>query len=107
LLFYGAVTDRRPTAAARAAPVAGRHLTLPPWAERAGDLVFPAAIAAVLGLTVHGAVATGTPAGLFALAGGAAVTFLLTRRGRSVLTAMGAGLATVVAVNALAALAGS
>jgi branched-subunit amino acid transport protein len=79
--------------------LAGRHLTLPAWTARITDLVFPVAMAAILGATLRTTVAAGGVADLIALLAGAAVTVLVSRRTTSILAAMGAGLATVLAVS--------
>jgi branched-subunit amino acid transport protein len=82
----------------------GRYLRLPAWTHRINDLIFPVAIAAILGTTVRSEATTGTRTDLLALATGAAVTLLLSRRAKSILLPMGAGLGTVFAVTALAGL---
>lgn len=79
----------------------GRYLRLPAWTRRVDDLIFPVAIAALLGATLRAEVGGGRPADLIALIAGAAVTLLISRRTRSILAAMGAGLGTVLAVTAL------
>ncbi|MCY1137126.1 AzlD domain-containing protein [Actinoplanes sp. Pm04-4] len=81
--------------------VAGRHLKLPAWTTRITDLVFPVAIAALLGATLRG-VATGGLGDFVALLAGMVVTGLIARRGRSILLAMGAGLATVFVTGLIA-----
>nr|WP_296064538.1 AzlD domain-containing protein [uncultured Actinoplanes sp.] len=86
--------------------IGGRHLRLPAWTGRINDLIFPVAIAAILGATLRAEAGAGSLADLAALAAGAAVTLLVTRRTRSVLAAMGAGLGTVVALTALPGLLG-
>jgi branched-subunit amino acid transport protein len=79
--------------------VAGRYLTLPGWTARIADLVFPVAMAALLGATLRTTVTTGGLADLVALLAGAAVTMLVSRRTNSILAAMGAGLATVLVIG--------
>jgi len=86
--------------------VAARYLTLPSWTRRISDLIFPVAIAAILGASMRTTAATAHPGGLVALVAGAAVTALVSRRTRSVLAALGAGLAVVAAASFLTGLAG-
>jgi branched-subunit amino acid transport protein len=81
--------------------VAGRYLRLPAWTTRITELVFPVAIAALLGATLGTTAGAGSLADLITLLAGAAVTLLISRRTRSILAAMGAGLATVLAVSLL------
>lgn len=86
--------------------VGGRYLRLPAWSERVNDLIFPVAIAALLGSMIRAETSAGRLTDLLALAAGAGVTLWVSRRGKSILAAMGAGLGTVFAVSALVALAG-
>jgi branched-subunit amino acid transport protein len=79
--------------------VAARYLTLPSWTRRLSDLIFPVAIAAILGATVRTMAATAHPGELVALAAGAAVTALVSLRTGSVLASLGAGLAVVAAAS--------
>jgi branched-subunit amino acid transport protein len=86
--------------------VAARYLTLPPGTRRLSDLIFPVAIAAILGASLRTTAATAHTGELLALAAGAAVTALVSRRTGSVLAALGAGLAVVTAASFLTGLAG-
>jgi branched-subunit amino acid transport protein len=86
--------------------VGGRYLRLPAWTQRINDLIFPVAIAAILGAALRTEARAGSLADLAALAVGAVVTLLVTRRTKSVLAAMGAGLGTVFALTALSGLLG-
>ncbi len=83
-----------------------RYLTLPSWLERVSDLMFPVAIAAILGASLRRTASTAHLADLVALVAGASVTVLVSRRTGSVLAALAAGLAVVAVVSALPALLG-
>jgi branched-subunit amino acid transport protein len=86
--------------------LAGRYLRLPSWTRRTSDLIFPVAIAAILGAGLRTTVATDVPADLLALAVAAVATVLVSRRTGSILAALGAGLAVVAVASFVASLAG-
>jgi branched-subunit amino acid transport protein len=81
--------------------LAARCLTLPSWLERVSQLIFPVAIAAILGASLHAMASPAHLRDLVTLAAGAAVTALVSRRTGSVLAALAAGLAVVAVVSAL------
>jgi branched-subunit amino acid transport protein len=79
--------------------IAAAHLRLPRAMDRAGDLIFPVAIAAILGVTVRNYATAMHPGQLVALAAAAVVTAVISRRTGSMLAALGAGLAVVMALS--------
>jgi branched-subunit amino acid transport protein len=79
----------------------GRYLRLPAWTGRVTNLVFPVAIGAILGVSLRHSTAGAPTGGVVALAAGAALTALVSRRTGSVLFGLLAGLAVVVAGSLL------
>jgi branched-subunit amino acid transport protein len=79
--------------------VALRNAELPPWAQRATDLILPVAIAAILGSAVHHTAVVQPAGDLIALGAGAVITVLVVRRTGSLLAAVAAGLVVVTLVT--------
>lgn len=79
--------------------VGGSRLRLPAAWERVADLVYPAAMAAMLGVTVHVVAVDAGFGRLAVLAPAAVVTALISRWTGSVLGALGAGLVVVFVVG--------
>jgi hypothetical protein len=67
-------------------------------------LIFPVAIAAILGASLHQTAPPARLTDLVALGAGAVITALVSRRTGSVLAALGSGLAVVAVVSTLAAM---
>lgn len=76
--------------------------TLPPGLQRYADLVYPAGMAAILAGAAHGVAAAHGYRQLAVLAPAAVVTAIVTRYTRSVLGAIGSGLAMVLVISAIA-----
>ncbi len=77
------------------------RLSISPRWQRQVDLVDPAAMAAILAGGLHGLVASSSWARLAVLAPAALVTAWISRRTGSVLAAIGAGLAVVLAASVI------
>ena len=79
--------------------IAAAHLRLPRAIDRAGDLIFPVAVAAILGVALRNYAAAMHPGQLVALAAAAVATAVVSRRTGSMLAALGVGLAVVTALS--------